>query len=97
MVQKSESEFAYKSELNGYVPTGRTVNGKTLSQNITIDSVASATTSKSATTASSASSVAWSNVKNAPSFASSDHTHSEYALKTDIPSLDAYATKEWVG
>lgn len=82
MVQKSESEFAYKSELNGYVPTGRTVNGKTLSQNITIDSVASATTSKSATTASSASSVAWSNVKNAPSFASSDHTHSEYVKKT---------------
>lgn len=82
MVQKSESEFAYKSELNGYVPTGRTVNGKALSQNITIDSVASATTSKSATTASSASSVAWSNVKNAPSFASSDHTHSEYVKKT---------------
>lgn len=82
MVQKSESEFAYKSELNGYVPTGRTVNGKTLSRNITIDSVASATTSKSATTASSASSVAWSNVKNAPSFASSDHTHSEYVKKT---------------
>ena len=82
MVQKSESEFAYKSELNGYVPTGRTVNGKTLSQNITIDSVASATTSKSATTASSASSVAWSNVKNAQSFASSDHTHSEYVKKT---------------
>lgn len=82
MVRKSESEFAYKSELNGYVPTGRTVNGKTLSQNITIDSVASATTSKSATTASSASSVAWSNVKNAPSFASSDHTHSEYVKKT---------------
>lgn len=82
MVQKSESEFAYKSELNGYVPTERTVNGKPLSQNITIDSVASATTSKSATTASSASSVAWSNVKNAPSFASSDHTHSEYVKKT---------------
>lgn len=82
MVQKSKSEFAYKSELNGYVPTGRTVNGKELSQNITIDSVASATTSKSATTASSASSVAWSNVKNAPSFASSDHTHSEYVKKT---------------
>ena len=70
------------SSLTGYVPTGRTVNGKTLSQNITIDSVASATTSKSATTASSASSVAWSNVKNAPSFASSDHTHSEYVKKT---------------
>lgn len=70
------------SSLRGYVPTGRTVNGKTLSQNITIDSVASATTSKSATTASSASSVAWSNVKNAPSFASSDHTHSEYVKKT---------------
>ena len=82
MVQKSESEFAYKSELNGYVPTERTVNGKTLSQDITINSVASATTSKSATTASSASSVAWSNVKNAPSFASSDHTHSEYVKKT---------------
>ena len=81
-VRKSESEFAYKSELNGYVPSGRTVNGKALSQNITIDSVASATTSKSATTASSASSVAWSNVKNAPSFASSDHTHSEYVKKT---------------
>ena len=44
--------------------------------------MASATTSKSATTASSASSVAWSNVKNAPSFASSDHTHSEYVKKT---------------
>lgn len=70
------------SSLTGYVPTGRTVNGKILSQNITIDSVASATTSKSATTASSASSVAWSNVKNAPSFASSDHTHSEYVKKT---------------
>ena len=70
------------SSLTGYVPTGRTVNGKTLSQDITIDSVASATTSKSATTASSASSVAWSNVKNAPSFASSDHTHSEYVKKT---------------
>lgn len=70
------------SSLTGYVPTGRTVNGKRLSQNITIDSVASATTSKSATTASSASSVAWSNVKNAPSFASSDHTHSEYVKKT---------------
>ena len=70
------------SSLTGYVPTGRTVNGKKLSQNITIDSVASATTSKSATTASSASSVAWSNVKNAPSFASSDHTHSEYVKKT---------------
>lgn len=82
MVRKSESEFAYKSELNGYVPTGRTVNGETLSQDITINSVASATTSKSATTASSASSVAWSNVKNAPSFASSDHTHSEYVKKT---------------
>ena len=70
------------SSLTGYVPTGRTVNGKTLSQDITINSVASATTSKSATTASSASSVAWSNVKNAPSFASSDHTHSEYVKKT---------------
>ena len=70
------------SSLTGYVPTGRTVNGKRLSQDITIDSVASATTSKSATTASSASSVAWSNVKNAPSFASSDHTHSEYVKKT---------------
>lgn len=70
------------SSLTGYVPTGRRVNGKTLSQDITIDSVASATTSKSATTASSASSVAWSNVKNAPSFASSDHTHSEYVKKT---------------
>ena len=70
------------SSLTGYVPTGRTVNGKKLSQDITIDSVASATTSKSATTASSASSVAWSNVKNAPSFASSDHTHSEYVKKT---------------
>lgn len=70
------------SSLTGYVPTGRTVNGKRLSQNITINSVASATTSKSATTASSASSVAWSNVKNAPSFASSDHTHSEYVKKT---------------
>lgn len=70
------------SSLTGYVPTGRTVNGKPLSQDITIDSVASATTSKSATTASSASSVAWSNVKNAPSFASSDHTHSEYVKKT---------------
>lgn len=70
------------SSLTGYVPTGRTVNGKALSQDITIYSVASATTSKSATTASSASSVAWSNVKNAPSFASSDHTHSEYVKKT---------------
>ena len=70
------------SSLTGYVPTGRTVNGKTLSRNITIDSVASATTAESATTASSASSVAWSNVKNAPSFASSDHTHSEYVKKT---------------
>ncbi len=73
---------AFLSDLEEYVPTGRTVNGKTLSQNITIDSVASATTSESATTASSASSVAWSNVKNAPSFASSDHTHSEYVKKT---------------
>lgn len=70
------------SSLTGYVPTGRRVNGKKLSRDITIDSVASATTSKSATTASSASSVAWSNVKNAPSFASSDHTHSEYVKKT---------------
>lgn len=70
------------SSLTGYVPSGRTVNGKALSQNITIDSVASATTAESATTASSASSVAWSNVKNAPSFASSDHTHSEYVKKT---------------
>lgn len=82
----NSKEYATQSDLSssltGYVPTGRTVNGKTLSQNITIDSVASATTSKSATTASSASSVAWSNVKNAPSFASSDHTHSEYVKKT---------------
>ena len=70
------------SSLTGYVPTVRTVNGKTLSQDITINSVASATTAKSATTASSASSVAWRNVKNAPSFASSDHTHSEYVKKT---------------
>lgn len=82
----NNKEYATQDELSssltGYVPTGRTVNGKILSQNITIDSVASATTSKSATTASSASSVAWSNVKNAPSFASSDHTHSEYVKKT---------------
>lgn len=76
------TQYDLSSSLTEYVPTGRTVNGKTLSQNITIDSVASATTSKSATTASSASSVAWSNVKNAPSFASSDHTHSEYVKKT---------------
>ena len=76
------TQYDLSSSLTGYVPTGRTVNGKRLSQNITIDSVASATTSKSATTASSASSVAWSNVKNAPSFASSDHTHSEYVKKT---------------
>ena len=78
----TSEEVAFLSDLEEYVPTGRTVNGKTLSQNITIDSVASATTSESATTASSASSVAWSNVKNAPSFASSDHTHSEYVKKT---------------
>ena len=82
----NSKEYATQSDLSssltGYVPTGRTVNGKRLSQDITIDSVASATTSKSATTASSASSVAWSNVKNAPSFASSDHTHSEYVKKT---------------
>lgn len=77
----SES-VAFLSDLKKYVPTGRTVNGKTLSQDIAIDSVASATTAESATTASSASSVAWSNVKNAPSFASSDHTHSEYVKKT---------------
>ena len=76
------TQYDLSSSLTGYVPTGRTVNGKKLSQDITIDSVASATTSKSATTASSASSVAWSNVKNAPSFASSDHTHSEYVKKT---------------
>lgn len=76
------TQYDLSSSLTGYVPTGRTVNGKTLSRNITIDSVASATTAESATTASSASSVAWSNVKNAPSFASSDHTHSEYVKKT---------------
>ena len=75
-------KVAFLSDLEKYVPTGRTVNGKTLSQDIAIDSVASATTAESATTASSASSVAWSNVKNAPSFASSDHTHSEYVKKT---------------
>lgn len=73
---------ALEANLSSYVPTSRTINGKTLSQDITKNSVASATTSKSATTASSASSVAWSNVKNAPSFASSDHTHSEYVKKT---------------
>lgn len=83
MVRKSESEFAYKSELNGYVPTGRTVNGKTLSQNITIDSVASATTSKSATTSVSATSIAWTGITGKPSeFEPSSHTHSEYVKKT---------------
>lgn len=78
----TSKSVAFLSDLEEYVPTVRTVNGKTLSQDITIDSVASATTAESATTASSASSVAWSNVKNAPSFASSDHTHSEYVNKT---------------
>lgn len=83
MVQKSESEFAYKSELNGYVPTGRTVNGKKLSQNITIDSVESATTAKSATTSVSATSIAWTGITGKPSeFEPSSHTHSEYVKKT---------------
>lgn len=83
MVRKSESEFAYKSELNGYVPTGRTVNGKKLSQNITIDSVESATTAKSATTSVSATSIAWTGITGKPSeFEPSSHTHSEYVKKT---------------
>lgn len=71
------------SSLTGYVPTGRTVNGKTLSQNITIDSVASATTSKSATTSVSATSIAWTGITGKPSeFEPSSHTHSEYVKKT---------------
>lgn len=71
------------SSLTGYVPTGRTVNGETLSQNITIDSVASATTSKSATTSVSATSIAWTGITGKPSeFEPSSHTHSEYVKKT---------------
>ena len=71
------------SSLTGYVPTGRTVNGKRLSQNITIDSVASATTSKSATTSVSATSIAWTGITGKPSeFEPSSHTHSEYVKKT---------------
>ena len=71
------------SSLTGYVPTGRTVNGKTLSQDITIDSVASATTSKSATTSVSATSIAWTGITGKPSeFEPSSHTHDQYVNKS---------------
>lgn len=59
------------SSLTRYVPTGRTVNGKTLSQNITIDSVASAT------------SIAWTGITGKPSeFKPSSHTHDQYVNKS---------------
>ena len=54
-----------------------------MSQDITIDSVASATTSKSATTSVSATSIAWTGITGKPSeFEPSSHTHSEYVKKT---------------
>ena len=77
------TQYDLSSSLTGYVPTGRTVNGKALSQNITIDSVASATTAKSATTSVSATSIAWTGITGKPSeFEPSSHTHSEYVKKT---------------
>lgn len=77
------TQYDLSSSLAGYVPMGRKVNGKTLSQDITIDSVASATTSKSATTSVSATSIAWTGITGKPSkFEPSSHTHDQYVNKS---------------
>ena len=78
-----DKRYVTLSSLTGYVPTGRTVNGKTLSQDITINSVASATTSKSATTSVRATSIAWTGITGKPSeFKPSSHTHDQYVNKS---------------